>query len=626
MEWLRERLGPLWWLRVILFFVFNFFLIAGAVYFAIQGEWLWVIVALFLLLAVNWVLFSPTAFERHGAGWWVRAVCLGLLDGVVLVVAVDLIDQNNWIAAISVLIGTAGVNFIFFSSRTYPIRWLVPGMTFLILLMVWPIIYTVFIALTNWSTGNFITKDQALERITEGPRYLVDEESLEAGVLFYLDPEEADPTGLDELAGLNMGALTEDGEFWFGVPRLASDPPPEETETTNDLSEFDPVEEGPDGLPSRIGPYERLLLVDIGKIDQVIDDLVLDVPDQGAVQVVTFSSGIQAVQRFVYDEERDVLLDRDSDGVCPIGTEENLATLGLSAPEVALYEGRPGNFVCAGPELIEPGWRTFIGLENFSVFLTDSRVRGPFLRIFAWNVVFALSVVIIQLVIGMGLAITFNDDRMKGKRTLRSLLIIPYAIPVFISAIVWRGLLNPTFGLINRFLAAIIPWVDEVTIPWVQPGDPFWSKIAVIIVTCWVGFAYFFLITTGALQSIPSELTQAARVDGASGFQVFRKITFPLLMVGIAPLLIASFAFNFNAFTNIFLVTQGGPPVTGQAVPYGETDILISFVFDLAVEGGRGGQFALAAAATFYIFIIVALIAAFSFRFTRRLETIYGNI
>jgi maltose/maltodextrin transport system permease protein len=97
-------------------------------------------------------------------------------------------------------------------------------------------------------------------------------------------------------------------------------------------------------------------------------------------------------------------------------------------------------------------------------------------------------------------------------------------------------------------------------------------------------------------------------------------------MVGIAPLIIASFAFNFNAFVNIFLLTAGGPAVNGYAVPFGETDILISFVFDLAVESGRGGQYALAAAATFFIFFIVATISAISFRFTKRLEEIYGSL
>ena len=84
-----------------------------------------------------------------------------------------------------------------------------------------------------------------------------------------------------------------------------------------------------------------------------------------------------------------------------------------------------------------------------------------------------------------------------------------------------------------------------------------------ILVTVWLGFPYMFLVTSGALQAIPDDLKEAARVDGATSRQVFWRITFPLLMVSIAPLLIASFAFNFNNFINIFLLTEGGPPIVG---------------------------------------------------------------
>ena len=135
-----------------------------------------------------------------------------------------------------------------------------------------------------------------------------------------------------------------------------------------------------------------------------------------------------------------------------------------------------------------------------------------------------------------------------------------------------------------------------------------------------------FLISTGALQSIPAELQEAARVDGAGGFGVFRRITFPLLMVSLAPLLIGSFAFNFNNFGLIFLLTNGGPPILDAAVPVGSTDILITFTFDLAFAGGRGNQYGLAAAITAFIFLIVLVISATMFRFTRRLEEIYGSL
>jgi arabinogalactan oligomer/maltooligosaccharide transport system permease protein len=142
-----------------------------------------------------------------------------------------------------------------------------------------------------------------------------------------------------------------------------------------------------------------------------------------------------------------------------------------------------------------------------------------------------------------------------------------------------------------------------------------------ILVNVWIGFPYWFLVSTGALQAVPEELTEAARVDGAGGLQVFRKVTFPLLLVATAPLLIASFAFNFNLFNNIYFLTGGGPYEVEQTVA-GSTDILISYTYKIAFQAGGGAQYGLAAAVSIFIFFIVAGISAISFWRTRALEDI----
>ncbi len=129
-----------------------------------------------------------------------------------------------------------------------------------------------------------------------------------------------------------------------------------------------------------------------------------------------------------------------------------------------------------------------------------------------------------------------------------------------------------------------------------------------------------FLISTGALQAIPAELNEAAFVDGATPRQAFRRVTFPLLLVSLAPLLIASFAFNFNNFNIIFLLNQGGPPIEGAQTPAGHTDILISYTYRLAFESGSGQDFGFASAIAILIFIMVATISAISFRRSRALE------
>lgn len=128
-----------------------------------------------------------------------------------------------------------------------------------------------------------------------------------------------------------------------------------------------------------------------------------------------------------------------------------------------------------------------------------------------------------------------------------------------------------------------------------------------------------FLICMGALQSIPDELTEAARVDGASGWQVFRSIKFPLLLVSTAPLLISSFAFNFNNFNTIYLLTGGGPRMAGVSENVGHTDLLITLVYKTAFEGGTR-DYGLASALSILIFLIVAIVSAIAFSRTKALE------
>jgi len=204
----------------------------------------------------------------------------------------------------------------------------------------------------------------------------------------------------------------------------------------------------------------------------------------------------------------------------------------------------------------------------------------------------------------------FNSDALRGQRFYRSLLILPYAMPAFAMLLVWRDMFNRDFGLINNALGLNVDWF----------GQPWSARAAVLIIQLWMGFPYMFLVCTGALQSIPSDLVEAAGVDGAKPAKAFRTITFPLLLVATGPLLITTFAFNFNNFNAIYLTSGGGPfPVDNPSA--GATDLLISYTYRLAF-GGAGANYGFAAAVSILIFLIVAVISIIGFKRTKVLEEI----
>ena len=226
-----------------------------------------------------------------------------------------------------------------------------------------------------------------------------------------------------------------------------------------------------------------------------------------------------------------------------------------------------------------------------------------------WTISFAFGSVLLTFIVGFFLALTLNDDRIIGRRLYRSFLLLPYAIPGFISLLVWANFYDQQNGLINNLLGTNINWL----------GDPTWAKVAVLLTNLWMGFPYMFIVCTGALQSIPSDVKEAAKVDGATGLQTTLRITAPLLLVAVAPLLVSSFAFNFNNFNAIELLTGGGPFAHGGDIR-GGTDILISMIYRTAFRGQS--EYGFASAVSVVLFIITGILAAIQFRATRALEDI----
>ncbi|MCD6449206.1 MAG: ABC transporter permease subunit, partial [Thermotogaceae bacterium] len=273
--------------------------------------------------------------------------------------------------------------------------------------------------------------------------------------------------------------------------------------------------------------------------------------------------------------------------------------------------------VINGKKVFIAGYIKNIGLENFEKIIKDPSISGPFFKIFWWTFIWASLSVLFTFVIGLSFALVLNDKNLKGRVIYRTLLIIPWAVPAFISVLVWKnGMFNETYGIINRFVLEKLFGINGVK--WFN--DPFWAKVAVLTVNTWLGFPYMMTVSLGALQSIPDELYEAAQIDGAGKWHRFWKITFPLLMTTVAPLLVGSFAFNFNNFVNIYLLTGGGPAIPNSTTPAGATDILISYTYKLAFEGGRGQDFGFASAISIIIFFIVAGISLVNFKISRSFE------
>lgn len=246
----------------------------------------------------------------------------------------------------------------------------------------------------------------------------------------------------------------------------------------------------------------------------------------------------------------------------------------------------------------------WVGFSNFTSLFTISEWRTTFVNVLSWTLIWTFFATTLSIGLAMFLAVMTNDKRLKFKRLIRTLLILPWAVPAFVTIIIFSALFNDNFGAIN---ADIIEPLFGVTIPWLTNAT--WTKVALIMIQTWLGFPFIYALFTGVLQGISSDWFEAADMDGATRWQKFRHITFPHLMFATGPLLITQFTGNFNNFNIIYLFNNGGPPVRGQSA--GGTDILISWIYNLTFTNS---QYSMAAAISIILGIIVATFAFIQFR------------
>ncbi|MDN4073744.1 carbohydrate ABC transporter permease [Fictibacillus terranigra] len=249
----------------------------------------------------------------------------------------------------------------------------------------------------------------------------------------------------------------------------------------------------------------------------------------------------------------------------------------------------------------------WVGIQNFTEMFTMDIWRNTFVSVFAWTIIWTFTATTLQVAAGIFLAVIINQKDLKFKGIIRTLLILPWAVPAFVSILVFSGMFNDSFGAINNDILAAFG-IDPI--PWLT--DPQWTKVAIIFIQTWLGFPFIMAMTTGVLQSIPEELYEAATVDGATVWDKFKSITLPMILAATAPIIITQYTFNFNNFNVIYLFNEGGPAVAGQSA--GGTDILISWIYNLTMTSA---QYSKAAAVTVLLSVVIVTVALINFKRTK---------
>jgi len=502
------------------------------------------------------------------AGLALKIAALALSNALAVWAIYVLLTRHHWVAVGLLAVATLLLDLVYLGPwrALLPAKFIVPGTIFLVGFQVFPILYTVEVAFTNYGTGHITTKADAIKQIqitsleppANGKSYTMAVAHDSGGHLVLIlqdDVTKRDFVGTQKgLTPLPAGAVTASG-----------------------------------GAISEAKGYTLLHGLALFNVDKQLQTFVVPVGKAG-IRPQSISTAVELEPTLRYDAKRNVFV-RISDGT-------------------VFRDDGNGEFA-HGKEALEPGWKTGVGFRNFSRIIHDPLIRKPFISVFVWTFGFAAGTVLLSFAIGLFLAITLDKKGMRFQRLYRSILIVPWAIPGFLSLLVWQGLLNDKFGVVNRIFHLNVPWLFDSNV----------AKVSCILVSAWLTVPYFFVVSLGALQAIPEELTEAARVDGGGPFQIFRRVTLPLLLVTVGPLLVASFAFNFNNFNNIYFLTGGGPPQANSAVA-GSTDILISYTYKLAIATGKGQDFALASAVTIIVFFITAALSTIGFARTRVLEEV----
>ena len=479
---------------------------------------------------------------------------------------------NVWIAlALLIVIGVGA--FVYLSDTGYTYRYLFPGFLGFGLFVIFPIAYMVFLSFTKYSSQNLLSFDRSLA--------MLQQETFPVGRESYKYKLYAQENG-EYILYLESDT---DPEKRFVSPPFELKPgeQPKGPQEPEKLTPLPPGQEVP-GKPLEFAQVTRqkLFIPMRGRQFALPDDTLV---------------AMEGLQKFASRERLWTLN--------PDGSLTNKQDGKILRPDFGL-----GYFVTDKGEKVGAGFRTYAGFDNYVRIVTDPRIQGPFFKIFLWTIAFSGMSVVLTFAVGMLLAVILEWKELRFRRGYRTLLILPYAVPAVLSILIFKGLFNQEFGAVNEFLRATLGFAPE----W--ETNPWGARAMILLVNVWLGYPYMMLICTGMLQSIPSAIYEASAIDGSGAVVDFFQLTLPLVLPPLMPILISSFAFNFNNFNLIYLLTGGGPKMVGGGIA-GETDLLVNYTFNIAFRDS-GTNFGLASAIATLLFFIVGFLAWINLKLSGR--------
>lgn len=499
----------------------------------------------------------------------VKYIVVAVISALLLTLIMSSFAQREYAISGFLTIALIAIAITYLTNFSIPMKFFLPGMFFLFAFVVGPILYTIAMSGFHYQTGNYISKPESITRIiSDGIR------------------PDANQTTFDIIIGQDPGKNLE---------ILASDPVNKKYFLSTKSSKTDLASAG--------------LAVDQNGDATVAPGFQPLTPGERAAQDKALGT-----TRFTYSKDYFITIEGGNVASLKLQTlkYDSATDTFVNIQSGAIYRDNGlGNYanIKNKTDFLQPGWRAPIWFSNYAKLFTDPQIRKPLIQVFIWTMVFASLTVLTQFALGLLIAMVLNR-KLRGRKIYRSIIILPYAMPSIMSILIWGGMFDTEFGAINHLFGTHVHWFQSA----------FYARLAVIIVNLWLGFPYFYLICSGALQAIPAELSEAAAIDGASNRQIFRKITLPLLLQVVSPLLVASFAFNFNNFNIIYLLTGGGPANTLGGDVAGSTDILISYTYKIAFSAGNQ-NLGLASAISVVIFFIIASISLYGIRRSRVLDS-----